>query len=377
MGRATRQDVHSLIRDLNAAAIGDLPWASALAGLTRVVPGAFATFEVLDTSTGRYVDFHSSAELDIDQPYLDHYFEVSPRLDGLLGPVRKEVMGDYDFLSEREMDRNEFYADFLAPHGLRYCAGIRVLETPGCAGFFSIQRAPNHGHVDTAEIQLLRRLRPHMRQVVRAYRHVGALKRESAERETALAHLQDGVLLLAPGGTVLYVNPAAATICQANDGLAVRRGVLEIRCRRARATVERALAAAGAPTSLDRVHSAQVVVSRRADGPPYLLTISPARSGDDTVGAASDAAVIVFIRDPLRSGRLAPEVLEEAYRLTAAEAALATALFDGMTVRQFAQDRGVTLATARTQLASVMQKMGVHRQTDLIRLLSGLVSAIR
>jgi hypothetical protein len=40
-----------------------------------------------------------------------------------------------------------------------------------------------------------------------------------------------------------------------------------------------------------------------------------------------------------------------------------------------ADDRGVTYATARSQLYAVFEKTAIHRQADLARLIAGLPAA--
>lgn len=377
MGGATREGLRALIEDVNAAAIGDLDWARALASLADTIPGVFATFETFEKTSARYTEFRSSAVLDTNEAYLDHYFAVNPRIDGLLKGVGKIVVCDYDFLSEREMDQSEFYVDFLARHGLRYCAGVRADETASVISYFSIQRAPGHGPVDAHEVRSLRLLQPHLRQAALIHHQIRTLQKELALRDAVLGRLEDAVLFVSAGSKVTGLNPAGERICCANDGLTIRHGALRIHCSDARRAVERALAAAAAPTSLDRLQTAQIVVPRRSHGPPYILTIAPVRNSGSDFQSCGDVRTIIFIRDPLSTGRLLIDVLKDAYGLTGAEAALAESLFKGMTIRRFAETRNVTLATARSQLASVMQKLGVHRQTDLVRLLSGLVSTMR
>jgi DNA-binding CsgD family transcriptional regulator len=65
------------------------------------------------------------------------------------------------------------------------------------------------------------------------------------------------------------------------------------------------------------------------------------------------------------------EKLADRYRLTATEARLATHIGAGGSVAEYAALHGVSLGTVRTHLKAVFAKTGVHRQTDLVRLLAG------
>jgi DNA-binding CsgD family transcriptional regulator len=64
--------------------------------------------------------------------------------------------------------------------------------------------------------------------------------------------------------------------------------------------------------------------------------------------------------------------LAEFFGLTRAESRLTIALLAGKTMRELAADSGVQITTARTQLSSVLRKVGVTRQAELIRLLSNI-----
>ena len=63
-----------------------------------------------------------------------------------------------------------------------------------------------------------------------------------------------------------------------------------------------------------------------------------------------------------------PEGLRLAFRLSPGEARIATALAEGLVLREIAQRHGVTYETVRTQLRRLMDKTGSRRQADLVRL---------
>jgi DNA-binding CsgD family transcriptional regulator len=58
--------------------------------------------------------------------------------------------------------------------------------------------------------------------------------------------------------------------------------------------------------------------------------------------------------------------------LSRAESRLTAALLDGKTMREAATDFEVQITTLRTQLSSVLRKVGVSRQAELIRVLSNI-----
>jgi DNA-binding NarL/FixJ family response regulator len=65
-----------------------------------------------------------------------------------------------------------------------------------------------------------------------------------------------------------------------------------------------------------------------------------------------------------------PAVLESLFDFGQSEVTFATALVEGLTVREAAQKCGLTESSGRTYLARLFAKTGTHRQAELITLLA-------
>jgi DNA-binding CsgD family transcriptional regulator len=89
---------------------------------------------------------------------------------------------------------------------------------------------------------------------------------------------------------------------------------------------------------------------------------------------ARGPAVIVFISDPETKVRTVPEVLAQAYDLTAAELRSAEQLVQGETLVHAAERLGASHNTARTHLQKIYQKTTSH-QADLVRCCSQELSS--
>lgn len=373
----SRNDIESVADRLHAAALGEIDWRDPLASLNTLVPCEFATLEIMDAKSGAYTDFRSSRSLDIDANYLDHYCRLNPRLDGVLNRPELVLMGDYDFLSEKEMERNEFYHDFLRPNGLRYCAGVRTMHTRDLIGTFSLQRTPRHGHVTEDELKTLDYLRRHLRRATLTHLRFGQLAGENELLSSLLARLEDGVMVIGPSGKLQFMNAAAQAVCESADGFECVAGELKAEASSVRTLLHQAAAEAQATKPLDSLPDYQTVVPRRSGLPPYVVTVVPVPWRRERRFDARRGCVIVMIKDPARPGRPPHRILKAAYSLSAAEADVACAIASGLTVRQIADRRGVTIATIRSQLQAVLQKMHLRRQADLVRVVSRLEREIR
>ncbi|HYN39596.1 MAG TPA: hypothetical protein VES39_10120, partial [Rhodospirillales bacterium] len=73
----------------------------------------------------------------------------------------------------------------------------------------------------------------------------------------------------------------------------------------------------------------------------------------------------------VRTARTAERRLRRQYGLTPAETALALAVASGAALRDYADERGVTVGTVRFQMKQVLAKTECRRQADLVRLVSG------
>src|SRR5262249_5724532 len=144
----------------------------------------------------------------------------------------------------------------------------------------AVQRSARQGHVNRREIELMRRLVPHLSQAVdvtRRLRSVDALRRSL---EQALNWLADGVVLIDSDGKVLYANAAMTAIAASGDGIALKQHQVEFAAVLARQRYASACAA------IRRLLSGEVeaggddfAVLRCSGAPAYLVSIRPIPGG--------------------------------------------------------------------------------------------------
>jgi DNA-binding CsgD family transcriptional regulator len=180
-----------------------------------------------------------------------------------------------------------------------------------------------------------------------------------------LDQLSAGVIIASNGGQVIEMNRAAASIVRLEDGLSIRDG--RLCASRVFETAKVAKLIAGATVGAKSDATAARMLVGRCDGlPPYVLTVSPLRTNK----AVDDRRIaLIVIVDPQRHSPSEMD-LAELFGLSPAEARLAVALLTGKTLSQIAVSTGVRITTLRTQLGSVLRKVGAERQSDVIRILS-------
>ena len=101
-----------------------------------------------------------------------------------------------------------------------------------------------------------------------------------------------------------------------------------------------------------------------------LPMCSPSHHCAPTRRSMTGGSRCILIVDP-QGHSPAEQELAELFGLAPAEARLAAALLTGKKLAEIAAATGVQITTLRTQLGSVLRKVGAARQSDLVRILSG------
>ena len=115
---------------------------------------------------------------------------------------------------------------------------------------------------------------------------------------------------------------------------------------------------------------ARYLLSRPPLAPVSVTAITWGKRGNGKTKRLD--CVILLLRDPTVTQLPSHEVLRTWFGFTKAEAQLANAIASGKTIHDYYSERRVTLNTVKTQFQSILDKTGVHRQVELVRLLTSL-----
>jgi DNA-binding CsgD family transcriptional regulator len=181
----------------------------------------------------------------------------------------------------------------------------------------------------------------------------------------ALDMLDCALLIASVEGDVVYRNrQAVALLAAEHGGLRISAGALSAASARVREALHEAIGLA-----CNALQASGVCLPEPGAPPECWLRIAvaPIYFGGSSRRATCAA---VWIVNTSLSSLPDDELLAALFGLSPAEARLARAVLTGCTTSEYARRAGVRLATIRSQLHSIFVKTGVHRQAQLVALLS-------
>jgi DNA-binding CsgD family transcriptional regulator len=273
---------------------------------------------------------------------------------------------DDDICARDELEQEPVYRDFWRQVGLGFGAATAFDLPSGERVSVILSRLTADGPVEADAIRWLDTLRPHLARTATLSARM-RLERARAAGD-ALALLGLAALVFGEGGRVLFAN----SLVEGHVGLLSWRAAdrVTLTDRRADALLSEGLQRMGQP---DNRGMRSFPVRHGETGDLFVGHLVPLRLSARDIFARGAA---VFVLMPINGPSAPPvELMRSLFDLTPAEARVARGLVDRRTVDEIADEFGVSPNTIRVQVRALLEKTGVHRQTDLVALLSGLMPA--
>lgn len=188
----------------------------------------------------------------------------------------------------------------------------------------------------------------------------------------ALERLHFGILLLGARSELRHANARAYDISRRTQAFGVdSAGRLQAFSPALSAKLHRAVHAAAGGGAAH--HGVTPLRLRGAGGGEVHAFVVPAHHAGEHQLPPLPVAATMFVTDPDGAVPIFARKLRQIYLLSPSEAQLAEALVQGKSLKTFAEERGTTLNTVRTQLKTMAAKVGAKRQVDVVRcILTGL-----
>jgi len=325
-------------------------WSIFLEELAGALQGIVPALTVADRRTD-VASLYVSPGLSraCDRAYHEHFIHRDPRRPRIKSVAAGGVFVGQALLDDAELLRSEFYNDFLRPNGFFHVAGGIPFKDRDRIAVLRVIRPRRARPFDADDLDLLRALMPHLRTALRIHRQFAAANDRLEATAEILDRFPTGVILLDRAGRVLATNRSAAAILSRADGLTVvRRGLLAASQRDTDA-LHRVIGEVTSP----RAHGTPAAAggSMRLARPSMrraLNVLVTPRNSAVLTDIEGRAAAVVFVSDPEERIEVPVDALCRHLGLTQAEAALVLALAQGKSLEAAAEERSISVLTART-----------------------------
>jgi DNA-binding CsgD family transcriptional regulator len=327
-----------------------------------------ASGAVLLQSDGRTADVPRTAGVN---DMIRHYFAAGWHMRDLRAQrgvpllLRGEkVVIDQDIVTPEEMRRSQYYIEAVGAFGFQWFAALGFAAGPALWSLV-IQRTRREGPFERADKQALAPLAQPLSEMATLSAAVGRAMLSNVTH--ALGLVDQPALTLDQQGFVLDCNAAAERIF--DDEIKIKNRRLNLCGQWATAALTETMDRLRTTPDTAAMTAAPIVVQRAAKRPLVIRILPvPGAARSPFLGAR---ALLVFSDLDSTSGPR-PEVLSQTFRLSLAEARLASLLATGISLEQAADELGLAHETVRNQLKAVFVKTETHRQGELVALLSQL-----
>jgi DNA-binding CsgD family transcriptional regulator len=308
--------------------------------------------------------------------YGDHFGKNDPFRPNFLKRQEGELCFADELYPLAALRKTEIYGDYLTKHDFTLYCSVATIKQTETSEFISIYRGLRSPYPSQETAATITMILPHIRAALRLRSQLCLMDSSRRNYADALESLNAGVVLLNAQGKCLFVSRKAESICSANDGLYIRQSELGAPARTDHEAI-RGLIGRAISVSVGRFPRPCGTISiRRSTG--QLLHISAtalsALSPWMQSPVGSKGAVAIFIRAAEDDAISLREILANCYALTKAELRLATQLYEGLSLADAAARNSVSVETIRAQLSAVFDKTNTRRQSELVVLLSRLIT---
>jgi DNA-binding CsgD family transcriptional regulator/PAS domain-containing protein len=367
---ARLDQLSSLIGKIYDAALEPDDWPAVLDSICKLLnaqTAALWSYDVFDRTPPWQLDIGYDPYWK--QQYTDKYLALNPYMDDIPRMSPGDVRTSSSRAEYPELFKTEFYQGWLKPQRFIDASTLMIEKSMNTITTLTNVRNEDQGPFDSATIDVVSMLYPHLRRAVLIGRAFAEQQERSAEYAAVLDALSAGMFLLTESGEIAHANAAGEAMLAAGSPLEKTKGRLELADGSARRVLREALAAArGGDVALGGKGTS--IPLRGNDGAEFIVHMLPLNAArQKSIDADRGAAFVVFVRrnDPGDASAIA--AFAARFELTAQETRVLQTVVEVGGVPMAADVLGIAPATARTHVTSIFDKTGVRRQADLLRLL--------
>jgi DNA-binding NarL/FixJ family response regulator len=345
-----------------------VPWKSALDLLRRHLRASYVTLMLRPPSAERDALMVNSAgdwPITREAEYNKHYYALDPFVD----LPQDKVVTVNELIGDANWRESEFYKNFLKPLDILHALGADIRTDDGLECRLRVARPHREPPFSENDKLLCTSILPHLKRAVRLHSQLELMDSERRLYAGTVDRMLVGTVTLDETGAVLKSNPVADEMFREADGLCIVNGVLRADASAENRELQRLVKQALSGESGGRPAVVDALSITRKSSPGKLGVLIRSLPNTGSSKAKRRPSVALFIRDAERKSEASREMVRRLFDLTPAEASLALALANGLTLDEAADAVHIRKNTARAHLRAIFSKIGVTRQTTLVRVL--------
>ncbi len=361
------------VESIYDAALEPRAWTAALDALSRLLDAWCSHYFLWDpaASTTTFSVISEHIPKKDEQAYGDHYGAIDPRRQLVAERGDGKWILCHEHFDERYVSKSEFYQDFLIPAGGRYVAGVQLAQAHGLAAVLGIMRAPGALPYGEDERRWLERLLPDLQRASRFHLELFRLGLRGSLLQQTLDAVDRAVLVADESGKVLLANRAGDAWLAKNAVVVSRSGRLSSPRPALHEKLQQLITGATKGRGGARTGGATAIYSAGKSNPHQLLVL-PLQPEAKLAETWQRPLALLIVVDSEAGASVGLDKLQALFGLTLAEARVAAALAEGKSLKEFADGAQVSAHTAKAQLKAALEKTGVHRQAELVRVVLSL-----
>lgn len=303
---------------------------------------------------------------ELEREYLEKYHPRDERVPRIRRLPYSRIVHVTDLYTEQELKTSATYNEFSRRCGARNGLLARLDGPSGSHITWASNDPIGPGDWKSAQLEMIQRFMPHVRQFVRIRSALAGAKTLGASLGQLLGNNQVGVIYLDWRGRVVEANDRARDILRQGEGLLDRGGHLSASLAADRAMLERRLAQAIPAFGAQGV-SVSISLGRSVGQQPLTLHVNPVAAPPMGFGTGRVAAVILVV-DPENQAAIDSRQLPAALGLTRVESRVAALLAEGRSVSEIAVATGRQARSVRQVLERIYDKHGISNEAELVQL---------
>lgn len=284
----------------------------------------------------------------------------------------------------REMERTEFYNDWMRPNNWSLGhVGSVLFNADGRTGVLSISPTSVDANKSIdRDIEAVRMLIPHVSRAIEVNQLLARSSFGGNSFDAVLECLDAAAIVLSETGVVQRFNAVAARLFDERKTIALDgRGAPYCIDKDSNERLRKALFStsgqhAGRSSDLFRVERSSSSSSKVHVG--WVLKLQPSWMGSDSerlriLSSICDGPCqLILLKEMKNRQKISPKHLKSLFGLSQAEARIVAALAAGQTLPDYAKTNNVSRNTLKSQMSSTFQKLNVGSQTEMLATLASL-----